>query len=103
MPHGNYAFLAMSENKPTAQLPEVTFSTFVISLGSSALVHLGEVPDPNTEKLRPDKVLAKNSIDLLNMLQAKTKGNLDDKERQLLESLLFDLKMKYVKNFAGKN
>ena len=63
-------------------------------------MHLGEVPDPNSGKLCPDKVLAQNSIDLLNMLKTKTQGNLDHQEQQMLDSMLFELKMKYVKNFA---
>ena len=84
-------------------LPKVTFSTFILSLTSSALMSLGEVPDPNTKKTKPNKLLAKHNIDLLNMLQEKTKGNLDSQEQQMLEQMLFELKMKYVQIFGEKN
>ncbi|WP_462328021.1 DUF1844 domain-containing protein [Desulfobaculum sp.] len=84
---------AASGNIP---LPQVTFSTFVMSLASSALVPLGEVPDPETGKPTENLALAKHSIDVLSMLEEKTKGNLDDEERQLITDLLYDLRMKYV-------
>jgi hypothetical protein len=82
---------------PARSLPPVDFTTFVLSLGSSALMHLGEVEHPqNAGKPRLDLPLAKHTIDLLSMLQAKTKGNLTGQEDQLLESLLFDLRLRYV-------
>jgi Domain of unknown function (DUF1844) len=84
--------------KPGAEppLPPVDFATFVLSLGSSALMHLGEVEQPGTGKLEKNLPLAKHSIDLLSMLEAKTKGNLTAPEAQLLENLLFDLRLRYV-------
>ena len=78
------------------KLPEVTFSTFVISLGSSALVQLGEVPDPASGKKAPNPLMAKHIIDTLTMLQAKTANGLTKDEKSLLDSLLYELKMKYV-------
>lgn len=77
-------------------LPGVTFSTFVLSLASSALVQLGEVPDPETGKTALDPEMARHSIDVLEMLQQKTRDGLDDDERRLLDSLLYELRMKYV-------
>ncbi len=76
-------------------LPDIDFSTFVLSLGSSALVHLGEVPDDDGTT-QPNLALAKQTIDLLALIQDKTRGNLDAGEEKLLASLLYDLRIKYV-------
>lgn len=75
----------------------VSFSTFILSLNTAALVHLGEIPDPITQKKQTNLFLAKQTIDTLEMLKEKTKGNLSVEEEKLLESILFDLKLKYVK------
>lgn len=77
-------------------LPQVTFSTFVMSLASSALVHLGEVPEPETGQMSENLPVAKHTIDILSMLKQKTGNCLDPDEAQLLEGLLYDLRMKYV-------
>lgn len=77
-------------------LPEVHFSTFVLSLTSSAMLHLGELPDPSTNTKSVDLSLAKHTIDILGMLQDKTKGNLKDDEKQLLDHVLTELRLKYV-------
>lgn len=82
-----------SETGP--ELP-VTFAAFVVSLAQSALMHLGEVNNPGTGKPQPDLLLARNTIDLLGMLEQKTKGNLDEEETKLLETILFDLRSKFV-------
>jgi hypothetical protein len=76
-------------------LPEIDFSTFLLSLGSSALVHLGDVPDDDGAT-EPNLPLAKQTIDLLGLLQEKTRGNLDSGEEKLLAALLYDLRIKYV-------
>jgi hypothetical protein len=79
------------------ELPRIDFATFVLSLSTSALYHLGLVPDPETN--RPgtvDKVLARQTIDTLELLQEKTRGNLDAEENHLLESLLYELRMRFV-------
>lgn len=78
------------------RMPRPTFSTFVLSLASSALVQLGEVPDPATGETREDIALAKQSIDILSMLQDKTKNGLDNEESRLIEGLLYELRMKFV-------
>ena len=77
-------------------MPPVDFHTFVISLGSSALLHLGELEHPETGKPEPDLVLAKHTIDVLAMLREKTRGNLTEPEGSLLESLLYDLRLRFV-------
>jgi Domain of unknown function (DUF1844) len=77
-------------------LPEIDFGTFVMSLASSVLVHLGEISHPESEKSEPNLPLAKQTIDMLGMLQEKTRGNLSNEEQQLLTNLLYDLRMKYV-------
>lgn len=72
------------------------FSTFVITLSTSAMLYLGEIPDPDGRKVEVNLPLAKHSIDLLVMLREKTKGNLTEDEQKLLEQMLYDLRLKYV-------
>nr|HID58713.1 DUF1844 domain-containing protein [Desulfobacterales bacterium] len=79
------------------QLPEVNFATFVLSLSSSALMHFGEIPDQTTGKKAKNLALAKHTIDLLGMLEEKTKGNLTEDEDKLLKNILYDLRMRYVR------
>lgn len=76
--------------------PEITFSAFIMSLASSALVGLGEVPDPSSGKVSKDMSLARHNIDLLEMLRQKTKGGVNQDEASLLDSLLCELRLKYV-------
>jgi hypothetical protein len=78
-------------------LPEVDFSYFLVSLSSSALFHLGEIADPQTGQKSKDLPLAKHSIDIIAMLKEKTKGNLTEEEDKALESILTDLRWRYVK------
>jgi len=82
-------------------LPKIDFSTFVISLGSSALYHMGIGNDPG-EGEAPERnlALARQTIDTLEMLQAKTRGNLGEQEAKLMDSLLYELRMRFVE--AGK-
>lgn len=82
-------------------LPEVSFATFVFSLCSSALVHLGEVPEPESQRTLVDLTVAKQIIDTLGMLEEKTKGNLDQDEERLLKSMLYDLRVRYVQKSTG--
>lgn len=77
-------------------MPEVTFTTFIMSLNTSALFHLGDLLDPETGQQGTDLVLAKHTIDTLQLLKTKTAGNLTDKETELLDNVLYDLKMRYV-------
>lgn len=77
-------------------LPEVTFATFVMSLASSALVHLGEVPEPESGRVMENLPVAKHTIDILSMLEEKTGNCLQPDEKRLMEGLLYELRMKYV-------
>jgi hypothetical protein len=77
-------------------LPAVDFHTFVLSLGSSALLHLGELEHPDGGEAGKDLPLAKHTIDILTMLETKTRGNLTGAEEKLMESLLYDLRLRYV-------
>jgi hypothetical protein len=88
---------AAAPGEPSSRaLPPVDFHTFVISLGSSALLHLGEIESPDEGGPRQDLVMAKHTIDILEMLQKKTQGNLTGHEDKLLSSLLYDLRLRYV-------
>lgn len=86
------------EDKETAntELPQMDFSTFVLSLSHSALVHLGDAPSPDSDERTPNLVLARQTIDLLEILSDKTRGNLNGEEERLLEHVLFELRMRYV-------
>ena len=87
---------------PPAQgdLPQIDFSTFVLSLAASGMLHLGMAPDPTQPDSPPPAAnlpLAQQTIDTLAMLQAKTEGNLGEDERKLLESVLYELRMGFVR------
>lgn len=85
------------KEKGFAPLPEVNFSSFLLSLSSSTLLHLGEIADPQTGGKNKDLALAKQSIDIISLLKDKTKNNLTQEEENLLEHLLYDLRMRFVK------
>jgi hypothetical protein len=78
-------------------MPEVTISALIMSLSTSVLYHLGEITDPKTGKKEVDFDIAKHGIDTLALLQQKTKGNLDKDEEEMLKSILYDVKMRFVK------
>ena len=82
--------------EPKGKAPEITFSTFVLSLSSSAAMSMGGYQDPVSGHLPKNLELAKQSIDILGMLAEKTKGNLDPEEQKLLDSALYELRMRYV-------
>ena len=86
---------ATSSTEP-AQAPPVTFSSFVISLGSSSLMLMGEQLDPNQASIPVNLPQAKEIIDLLSVLEDKTKGNLTPDEQHVLRDMLYALRMKYV-------
>ena len=92
----------MTEDKPAgsanrAPLPTINFATFIFSLNSSALVQLGMMEDPMTGEKSENLPLAKQTIDILSMLEEKTKGNLDTDEAAMLKNILYDLRIHYVK------
>jgi hypothetical protein len=75
---------------------QLTFSAFVLSLSTSVLVSLGELPDPLKNEENLNLPLAKQTIGLIEMLTEKTKGNLSEEEGRLINNILYDLRMKYV-------
>ncbi len=75
---------------------EPDFSTFLLSLSTQALAHLGEIPDPFTKQISVDLDAARQMIDILGILKEKTKNNLDSAESQLMEHLLYDLRLRFV-------
>jgi hypothetical protein len=87
------------EEKPEqdASLPEITFPSLLLSLSTSALIQLGEIQDPVSKQTVKNLPLAKQTIDLIGMLKEKTKGNLTSDEEKLMENILYDLKLMYVK------
>lgn len=87
-----------AESGKNREIPEMDFSTFVLSLAASAQVHLGAIANPATGKSEKDIPLAKQTIDIIGMLEAKTKGNLSEPEKRLLEHVLYDLRMMFVQN-----
>lgn len=86
----------MREEKPEPPLPPMDFTTFCLSLASSAMIHLGQAPSPETGKPEKNLALAKQTIDILVLLESKTRGNLSAEEEKLLSALLYDLRMRFV-------
>ena len=78
-------------------LPKIDFATFIFSLNSSGLVHLGMIEDPATGKKGKNLSMAKQTIDILGMLEEKTAGNLNADEESMLKNILYDLRILYVK------
>ena len=89
-----------TETKQESDYPQVTFTNFVLSLSTSALFHFGDFPDPEGGKTEKNLPAAKQTIDILDMLNEKTKGNLDENEKNLIQGALYELKMRYVKEKA---
>ncbi|MDY0163132.1 DUF1844 domain-containing protein [Desulfobotulus sp.] len=77
--------------------PKIDFTTFILSLNASALVHMGVVEDPGTGRRQPNRALAKQTIDILGMLEEKTRGNLKEDEQRIFLHLLQDLRLRYVR------
>jgi hypothetical protein len=76
--------------------PKLDFATFVLSLSHSALVHLGEAPHPDGDPPKKDLALARQTIDMLGMLEEKTRGNLTGDEERMLSQILYDLRMRFL-------
>ena len=97
---------AETPKEQAAQTPPpfaINFSTFIISLSTQALAHLGEIPHPIDNQVTVDLAAAKQLIDILGVLKNKTQGNLDASESGLLESMLYDLRIKYVEHARGRS
>jgi hypothetical protein len=88
---------AAGAQPPPTPLPEINFPTFIASLNASALVHLGVIEDPVSGKAEKNLAMAKQTVDILSMLQQKTAGNLTSDEEAMLKSILYDLRILYVK------
>ena len=80
---------------------QIDFSTFIMSLTSSAFYHLGDIADPETGKTETNLPAVHQTIDMLTMLRGKTQGNLNEEENKLLEQLIYELQMKYVAKTKG--
>ena len=86
-----------AENPSTPELPAIDFSTFVLSLSTTALYQMGLVADPETnETISPSRVIAQQTIDTIEMLREKTRGNLEPEEVRLIDSLLYELRLHFV-------
>lgn len=83
-------------------MPEINFITFLLSLNSSALVHLGQQPDPGSGDTAKNLAVAKQTIDVIAMLEEKTQGNLTQEEKRLLTNVLYELRLLYVKETEEK-
>ncbi len=94
MPEGKG--FVMSEAGVSGPLPKVDFSSFLLSLYSSGLVQLGKVEDPSTGKKSKNFELARHTIDMIAMLEEKTKGNLTEDEKNLLKALLTEIRIAFV-------
>jgi hypothetical protein len=81
---------------------KLDFSNFVLSLNASALIHLGDIPDPQSRERSVDFPAAKHTIEILEIIKSKTVGNLDGEEQKLLDDVLYNLRMKYVKDIGSE-
>jgi hypothetical protein len=82
-------------------MPELTFTAFVLSLASTAAIHFGDLPDPQSGKPEPNLAGAAQMIEILALLDQKTRGNLTAEERQVLEQVLYELRMRFVEAGHG--
>jgi hypothetical protein len=83
-----------------APLPEINFAGFIFSLSTTAMYHFGDFPDPVTKEAKRNLAAAKQTIDILTILKTKTEGNLDEDEKQLLDGILYELRMRFVKEMT---
>jgi Domain of unknown function (DUF1844) len=87
----------------TQEQTGISFAGFVISLATTAAVHFGDIADPNSgERLEPNLEAAHQMIDLIALLQEKTKGNLTPEEAKLVEDLLYELRLRFVQAQQGE-
>ena len=93
---------AAASEADDAPLPEINFASFIFSLSTTAMYHFGDFPDPVTKESRRNLAAAKQTIDILSILEAKTEGNLAEDEKQLLEGILYELRMRFVKEMTKK-
>ncbi len=89
-------FVMKEADTPDAPSAPIEFNTLVLGLASTALIHLGETPHPETQQTEANLVLARQSMDLLGVLREKTRGNLTPAEEKFFDSLLADLRLRFV-------
>ncbi len=83
----------------SAELPAIDFSTFVLSLSTTALYQMGRVADPATGMaIEPNRVIAQQTIDTIEMIRDKTRGNLEPEEAKLMDSLLYELRLQFLES-----
>lgn len=83
-------------------MADLSFTAFVLSLASSAAIHFGDLPDPSGQKrAEPNLEGASQMVEILTLLDVKTKGNLTAEERQVLEQVLYELRLRYVQVSGG--
>ncbi len=82
-------------------LPEVNFMNFILSLSTTAMFHFGDFPDPASGQAKKNMAAAKHTIDTIAMIETKTRGNLDGNEKSMLDAILFELRMRYVKESSN--
>ena len=90
----------VSHETEEALLPEMNFAGFIFSLSTTAMYHFGDFPDPVTKEAKRNLPAAKQTIDILSILKTKTEGNLDEDEKQLLDGILYELRMRFVKEMT---
>jgi len=88
---------AVADQAPDASEPELNFASFMVSLATQALIQLGEISPPPGMDLPVNRAAAKQTIDILEMLKTKTKGNLDSSETKLIDEILYNVRMAFVK------
>jgi hypothetical protein len=86
----------------TSPLPEINFASFIFSLSTTAMYHFGDFPDPVTKESQRNLPAAKQTIDILSILKTKTEGNLDEQEKQMLDGILYELRMRFIKEMTNK-
>lgn len=86
----------VKDQEEVKQFPEVNFINLAASLGTSCMMHLGLIENPNTKSKDVNIEMAQHEIDLLTMLETKTKGNLDKQEEEFMTQLLYELRMHFV-------
>jgi hypothetical protein len=89
----------------TSETPEsgITFTCFILSLATTAAVHFGDIADPNTgERSEPNLPAAAQMIELITLLQEKTRGNLIEPEERLVDDLLYELRLRFVQAQQGE-
>jgi len=81
---------------PGDGFPGINFATFILSLSHSAYMHLGDAPNPSDGRIERNLTMARQTIDLLGLLEEKTQGNLTGEEERVIEQALYELRLRYV-------